>query len=288
MIAILVSFGTVLTIPKSKNTILNFKDLMDDLARDIERYSIYEYVNEVIERTGYHKEVKYLTTGHATEKQQSITDFVESVKKFEGKNPDATLGEFLEEISLIDRQSSINLELNSIFLSPIHETKGLEFPIVFVLGMEEGVFPNDTTSLYYFDLEEERRVLYQAMTRAIERIFLINAKVRRIFGSVFENCPSRFIQEIPEELIINLDSELVKEEQEAEDKTKAEALKLKPQVDEEYGITFSTGDRVKHAMWGIGNVLDSTGSDEDLMVTVDFMNAGVKKLLIKYAPLERI
>jgi DNA helicase-2/ATP-dependent DNA helicase PcrA len=272
---------------KSKNTILNFKDLMGDLARDIERFSISEYIDEVIERTGYHSEIKCVVDP-SREAETPLTTFLRFAREYEKENPKAGLSEFLEEISIIDRQSSIDLEANSVFLLPIHETKGLEFPVIFILGMEEGVFPNDAPSLYYFDLEEERRALYQAMTRAKERIFLINAKVRRIFGSVFENCPSRFIQEIPEELVISLDSELLREKQVEEDLNRAEEMKHSPQVDDEYGITFSPGDRVKHSMWGIGNVVESVGEGDDLMVTVDFMNAGIKKLLIKYAPLERI
>lgn len=267
---------------KSKNTILNFRDLLEDLARDIPRYSVRDFIETVVERSGYFKELKSLDAQGSAEVNRRMHALYEaaSVADAAGKN----LREFLGQVSLVDRQADLDLEKNSVLLSPIHETIGLEHPVVFILGMEEGVFPNDAPSYHFFDVEEERRVLYQAMMRGRERLFLINAQVRRIFGSVFENCPSRFLEEFPEELVIHLDSELVKEHMPENQKPQVN----RPCIDSEYGLTFTEGDRVKHSMWGIGKVIETAGEDEDLMVTVDFMNAGVKKLLIKYAPLERI
>lgn len=272
---------------KSKNTILNFKDLMDDLAEDLPKFGVAEYLREVIDRTGYFEEMKYQSGTPASERSRFVNLFVERAAAYEKARPGATVRDYLEESLLLDRGRPDDAVENSVFLAPIHGTKNFECPVVFILGLEEGVFPIDRPSLDYFDVEEERRLLYQAMTRARERVFLISAKMRRIFGSVFENCPSRFLKEIPEELVIQLDSEIAQQEHLPQNIKPRSALRA-PRADSDYGIVFAPGDRVKHSMWGIGQVVDTAGEGDSLLVTVDFTNAGIKKLLIKYAPLERI
>lgn len=272
---------------KSKNTILNFKDLMDDLSAVLPKFGVAEFIREVIDRTGYFEEMKYANGTPASERSKHVNEFIERAAAFEKARKGATVLDWLEESLLFDRGRPEDDAGNSVFLAPIHGTKNFECPVVFILGLEEGVFPIDRPTLDYFDVEEERRLLYQAMTRARERVFLISAKMRRIFGSVFENCPSRFLKEIPDELLINLDSEIAAQEH-LPMHLKPRVVKRQPQADSEYGIVFTPGDRVKHSMWGIGQVMETAGEGDSLLVTVDFMNAGIKKLLIKYAPLERI
>jgi len=167
-------------------------------------------------------------------------------------------------------------ESGAVTLMTLHNAKGLEFPVIFIAGMEEGVFPHMRSLGDPEQLEEERRLAYVGITRAQEDLFLTYATTRNLFGATNYNSPSRFLGEIPETLV-----------REAEKRTRVperEEAKPRPTLD---GATVKTGDKVRHQHWGVGVVVGITGSGDRAEATVAFDDQGEKRLLLAWAPLER-
>jgi DNA helicase-2/ATP-dependent DNA helicase PcrA len=185
---------------------------------------------------------------------------------------DPTLVAFLERVSLVSDADEIpDHEDGMVSLMTLHTAKGLEFPMVFITGVEEGVFPHQRALADPTQLSEERRLAYVGITRAMSRLHLSRAASRTWWGSTVHNPPSRFLSEIPEDLITW---------QEAA----ADSAPAKPDNETD----FSVGDRVLHAKFGVGTVVEAFGAGPKAQVSVDFGNGSIKKLLVGYAGLEHL
>ena len=248
--------------------ILSFLDLIEELRLQYKGEDLALFVQNVIEKSGYLKALKETRTLQAETRIENLQEFVSVVNEFSQQQPDTGLEEFLERISLITDIDTYNEWEEAVTLMTLHNAKGLEFPVVFITGLEEGIFPHVRSMQNENELEEERRLCYVGITRAKERIYLTSAISRNLWGGRSYYPSSRFLREIPEELIQKTDIE--------------EEIIPEAQVIEKI---FSIGDRVKHKIFGEGKVLSVKESNQ---VVVFFDGLGEKTLLVDYAPMEKI
>lgn len=221
----------------------------------------------VLEETGYERYLLAEKTPEAQARVENIREFLTVTREFD-REEQGGLTEFLAEVALFTDVDRYDPEADAAVLLTLHSAKGLEFPVVFMTGMEEGLFPHARSIGEAAAVEEERRLCYVGITRAKERLFFTRCEVRHMYGGIYANPPSRFLSEIPSELI-------------------APVAPDGEEPDEEGVTELQPGDRVTHRKWGAGTVVNVAGSGEDTRVTVAFPGAGIKTLLLSYAPLER-
>ena len=203
-----------------------------------------------------------------------------------------TLVAYLEEVSLVSDVDERKDREDSVVMMTLHSAKGLEFPVVFLTGMEEGLLPHARSQDSKEELEEERRLCYVGITRAKKRLFITRAYTRRLFGTPQQNFPSRFLKEIPRSCVKNLSSVVFREDslwdglQDKKNRQENREKKERPTVLERQ--EFAPGDRVNHRTFGQGVVLEVTGTGAKSQITVEFQNVGRKNLVQAYAKLERI
>lgn len=193
---------------KAKHALTDFREMIDNLYRMVEYLSVTELTEKMLELTEYRVELQREKTIESTARLENIDEFLSVTMEFEKRNDDKSLVSFLTDLALIADIDSMNDAAedaadanNSVVLMTMHSAKGLEFPVVFIIGMEEGVFPHSRASNDNEELEEERRLAYVGITRAEQELFLTCARMRTLFGRTNMNAPSRFLKEIPEELL---------------------------------------------------------------------------------------
>lgn len=250
---------------RAKKAVLVFVETMEGFRAIIGDASLVNVATRILENTGYFAELESEKSVEAAGRIENLQEFVSVAKEFEEAFPEKGLDDFLEAVSLVTDIDTYKEGEEAVTLMTVHNAKGLEFPVVFVVGMEDGVFPHIRSLGSPEALEEERRLCYVGITRAKERIYLTHAWSRNLYGSTNYNIASRFLREIPEDLI--------KRAEHYEPATRADIP------------TFEVGDEVWHRKWGPGKVVKVNGSQE---VTVIFAAEGEKKLLLDYAPLEKI
>jgi DNA helicase-2/ATP-dependent DNA helicase PcrA len=206
---------------------------------------------------------------------ENIKELISVAKEFEKNSDDSSLSAFLTQVSLVTDLDSLDESQPAVILMTLHSAKGLEFPVVFMAGMEEGIFPHYRSLLEPSELEEERRLCYVGMTRAKKRLYLTSAEERLIFGENWYNGPSRFIAEIP--------ANLVKADMAAKDDDKIDI----GEVPEDFEFNFNVGDTINHPKFGTGEITGISGKGSELMIQVDFISSGEKLLMAKYAPLTK-
>ncbi|HOT78092.1 MAG TPA: 3'-5' exonuclease, partial [Candidatus Wallbacteria bacterium] len=192
---------------KAKNTTLNFVDLINELRADCAKLNVTELTKNVLDKTGYLRELKVINSSQTLDRSKNINELLSVTEAYDQEKSGGGLSGFLERVTLISDLDEIDEKQNSVTLMTFHAAKGLEFPVVFMLGMEEKLFPHEHSSDENYDIAEERRLCYVGMTRARERLYIIHTRQRRIFGSVFTNPVSRFVSEIPDSLVINISCE---------------------------------------------------------------------------------
>ncbi|MGH2590338.1 MAG: 3'-5' exonuclease, partial [Actinomycetota bacterium] len=201
----------------------------------------------------------------------------------EERSPDEGLAGFLEQVALVSEQDEYDEEASAVTLMTLHNAKGLEFPVVFIIGLEDGVFPHYRSMGEPAELEEERRLLYVGVTRARERLYLTNAWSRALFGQTSYNPPSRFLNEIPSELVRAIEDEESVIGGSGSVSPIREAVQGRREP-----VDISAGDTVLHDKWGEGVVMTVSGVGSDAEATVRFEDVGEKRLLVAYAPLKKV
>ncbi|AMA74206.1 DNA helicase PcrA [Aneurinibacillus thermoaerophilus] len=291
------------------DAVTKFSRLIAELESMQEFLSVTELVEEVLKRTEYREELIREGTLEARSRLENIDEFLSVTMEFERTNDDKSLVAFLTDLALvadIDRLDETEEDRgNAVVMMTLHSAKGLEFPIVFLVGMEEGIFPHSRALLEEAEMEEERRLAYVGITRAEEELFLTRALMRTLYGQTKMNAPSRFIEEIPEHL---LQMEGMVQERIASRYGRTDHRSAQPQrhgvvpmrVQSQNGtvqaersvnvtLDWKAGDKVQHSKWGIGTVVSTKGSGQDLELTIAFPNPiGLKKLLAKFAPIEKV
>ena len=295
------------SIGRSLNKIEGFVTFIQSLKSKAQAYSVTEILEEVIDLTGYVDELKAEDTEESRARIENIDELIsktvsyEEAMKAEGR--EATLSGFLEEIALIADIDTVDSDQDYVLLMTLHSAKGLEFPYVYLAGMEDGMFPS---SMCIFsddptDMEEERRLCYVGITRAMKELTLTSARQRLVRGETQYNKVSRFVREIPRELV-----ELgttIQEHKPSMQETPApknsymqmrQTFRAKPFEAQNFKVTkaasldYGVGDTVRHIKFGVGIVRDIVEGGRDYEVTVDFDKVGVKKMFAGFAKLKKI
>lgn len=313
-----------------------FAELISGLSQMADYLGLSELVTEMLEKTGYRISMMEEKTLEARSRLENIDEFLSVTQEFEKNNEDKTLVAFLTDLALVADIDSMNEENsdNAVMMMTMHSAKGLEFPVVFIAGMEEGVFPHSRSFFEETEMEEERRLAYVGITRAEEELYLTGARMRTLYGKTNMNPPSRFLAEIPEELLEMADgmdhggdsagyqyrsgfsgagqmganrwnrgastfsgaasasagggSSVSRRPYAADASASASASAPfaptpRPVAD------WKAGDKANHGKWGIGTVVSLRGEGDGLELDIAFPQPiGVKKLLAKFAPIEKV
>lgn len=281
----------------AKNKLKDFVSMLGTFMAMKELLGVRELIESVIKTTGYVKQLELEDTIEARGRIENIEEFLSVAIDYEDHTEESNLEDFLANILLVSDIDSEELD-ETITLMTLHSAKGLEFPIVFMTGMEEGLFPSSRSMLDEEQLEEERRLCYVGITRAEEELFMSYASTRMLYGKTNYNAPSRFLRELPESLLesCNKDKPQIKDlttKKRNIEKSKYftgytfENTNTKPTISEKKkGI--DSGSKVKHKVFGIGTVVQTKGKGDSLEATIAFENEGIKKVMIAYAPIEII
>ena len=295
------------SIGRSLSKIDGFVTFIQSLKSKAESYTVRELLEEVIELTGYVAELQAEDTDESKARIENIDELISKTESYqeamEEQGQTATLSGFLEEIALIADIDSVDPDQDYVLLMTLHSAKGLEFPRVFLVGMEDGMFPSYMSIISddRSDLEEERRLCYVGITRAMEDLTLTSARQRMLRGEVQYNKVSRFVREIPRELV-DLGQEAQEKKKKIEEMIQADrnlakmkmAFETKTFKPREFKVTkaaaldYEVGDTVRHIKFGVGIVKDIVDGGRDYEVTVDFDKVGIKKMFAGFAKLKKI
>ena len=255
---------------------LDFKNLIRELQNDALNMSLTELVDDVLDKSGMKHELEVEKTLDSELRLENLMEFKSITASFEARTGSVNLGDFLDEISLVADISEHEENDDVITLMTLHSAKGLEFPIVFITGMEEGIFPHSNAFMEGEEgIEEERRLCYVGFTRAREKLYLTNAKKRMLYGKTTQNPPSRFISEV-EEGLLEVSNMSIKEEK---------VFNKSEVYSEGVDVDFNKGDVVLHTMYGKGVIVDM----DDRFLSVAFArNFGVKKIAKNFKGIKRM
>ncbi|TDA67489.1 MAG: DNA helicase PcrA [Clostridia bacterium] len=256
-------------VPGGAKAVAIFAQLMDSLRARVDKLSVTALVQEVLDQSGYLNWLKEEKTEEARSRVENLQEFLSVTRAWDaGTGGQGSLEDFLAQVSLTTEIDNYRGG-EAVTLMTLHTAKGLEFPVVFLTGMEEGVFPHARSLEDMAELEEERRLCYVGMTRARERLYLTRAASRTLYGRAQTNPPSRFLNEIPEVLLERVGADFFRG---------GAAL----------AGAYAPGDRVEHARWGEGVVVGVDGSGPEAVVVVEFPQYGMKQLLLSMAPLRKV
>lgn len=243
--------------------------------------SVTELVEDVLEKSGYRDMLRAEKTLEAQSRLENIDEFLSVTKHFENVNEDKSLIAFLTDLALVADIDQLNAPEDkgseAVVLMTLHSAKGLEFPVVFLIGMEEGIFPHNRSLDNEEEMEEERRLAYVGITRAEEELFMTSAQMRTLFGRTMINPLSRFVMEIPDELVEQVHKKAWT--------PKAATARTVTATAKDWKV----GDKVEHKKWGIGTIVSVRGEGNDLELDVAFQSpTGIKRLLAQFAPITKV
>lgn len=301
--------------PKAKHALTAFAEFIMEMSNLSMQISVHELIEKVMEKSGYVAELEKENKIENQTRLENMQEFLSVAKNFEATSEEPTLENFLSTVSLVSDIDNADIEGDSVTLMTMHSAKGLEFPIVFLSGMEEGLFPHARTLMNEAEIEEERRTCYVGITRAERKLYITNAQRRMIFGRGVSYEPSRFISEIP---IQYLEEKEAKRTMSFSDGFKGHygsykstnsnystggifgktaplsindrAKAVKPAgnaVRPDLSVKWKVGDKAKHAKWGIGTIVSVKGSGEEVELKIAFPGEGIKALMQKYAPITK-
>ncbi len=280
----------------AKDKILGFKRIMDEI-RDLSNvYSLTDTIKAVMQISGYDDLIREGKIENAGSRKENLEELINAASDFERSSEDASIEAFLENAALVAGVDSYDEDNKKVLLMTLHNAKGLEFKIVFMPGMEEGLFPMGSIDKEE-ELEEERRLCYVGITRAREKLYVCSAKMRRVYGETKVRKNSRFLEEIPIRLIENGDL-IYKKEKSVEssvlpgisyDPYKNTATRVvKAKKPKSNGTVLSAGDKISHAQWGNGTVVGVSGDGDDAVITAAFPGLGIKKFMAGVASFKKI
>lgn len=282
---------------RARTSLENFAAMIFDLLNDIEGKDVLSLIETVIKQTGYgdmlDKEAEHDPQGES--RKENVGEFLSVAKDYMDSNPDGNLQDFLENVALVSDVDDFESSDSKVTLMTLHAAKGLEFPVVFLTGLDEGLFPHSRTLLDPAQVEEERRLAYVGITRAERQLYVTNAITRTMYGRISAYMPSRFLAEIPPQLMedYHRKSAMPQSRTTAVPGKQRISILTKPvasSLPKKHAVTdtFAKGDKVRHKIWGIGTVLDVIGEGTNMQMKIQFPTKGVRQVVVKYAPLEKI
>lgn len=283
--------------PRTATKLADFRQMMMDLRQMADYLSISELVEEVLKKTGYEEMLKIEKTLEAESRLENLQEFLSVAQNFEKESDEQTLVAFLTDLTLVSDLDSLDEvdESHQVTLMTLHSAKGLEFPVVFLIGMEEGLFPHSRALNDEEEMEEERRLAYVGITRAEKRLYLTRAQSRMLYGRFQNNPESRFLHELPETLLERSGKArkpMPWNPVESPGKLPVNGFssKPKPKLAQSSGaetVGWNVGDKANHKKWGQGTVVQTRGEGDQLEVDIAFPEVGIKRLLAKFAPIEK-
>ena len=294
---------------RAASSLTTFRDLIvtcSDMAR---RDSVADTIGKILDRSGYRQDLREERSEEAEARAENLAELVSAAREYEGRDPEPSLGGFVDRLSLLsDVDEEQGTREARIWMMTLHSAKGLEFPMVILAGLEERLFPHSRSADDEEELEEERRLCYVGMTRARQRLVLTGAARRRVFGEYQSSEPSRFIDEVPAELVDRLVPSFSSSSSYQSPFTSSYDYKPNPysrggkpgggrtredaptysdeDEDQSTGMTLRPGMRVRHQQFGVGNVISVEPLDGDAKLVVRFSGVGVKTLRAKFARLQ--
>ena len=269
-------------VPKKTKELERFAELIENLRERRDDLSISDLLVAVMEESGYVRELKNEDTADSRTRLENLQELVGVAREYEANEGEPSLSNFLANIALITDLDALEPDASYVTLMTLHGAKGLEFPNVFLTGLEEGVFPHSRALVDMTELEEERRLAYVGVTRAMDRLYLSYAERRTLFGNTFAHPKSRFLEEMPE---VELLGGIVLPRPAG---GRWREVSIHESAGAGMGMNLKKGDRVRHPKWGEGTIGDVVGAGGDGLVTIDFPNVGQKMVMLKYAPLEKV
>lgn len=281
---------------RAKAALEDFSVTIFELLNHVDEWNVQQIMEEVIKQTGYgtmlDADAAHDTQGES--RKENVGQFLTAAKEYVDDNPDGTLQDFLENVALVSDVDEFESSESKVTLMTLHAAKGLEFPVVFLVGLDEGLFPHSRTLMDSSQIEEERRLAYVGITRAEQQLYVTNASTRTMYGRISAYMPSRFLAEIPENLLEEYHRKAAMPQQSTTtvpskqrmsilSKPVASSLPKKHAVD----TTFAKGDKVRHKIWGIGTVLEVIGEGQNMQMKIQFPTKGIRQVVVKYAPLEK-
>ena len=276
---------------KTKEKLEEFGILIFTLVAEMEDKTVLDILEAILDRTGYLAQLEESTDPQDQARAENIGELLSVAKDFQDTNPTGTVEDFLEQVALVNDVDSFEQEESKVTLMTLHAAKGLEFPIVFLGGLEEGLFPHSRTLMNPEEIEEERRLAYVGITRAEKELYISNATTRTVFGRTSSYLPSRFIDEIPEELVDGL-----RAKRKVPDDIKRHVPQhmsvtsrpvTKPIVRNEVIADWKVGDTAIHSKWGNGKVINVAGEGAGMKLTIEFPTQGVRVVMAKFAPVKK-
>ncbi|WP_240376093.1 DNA helicase PcrA [Bacillus piscicola] len=289
--------------PRPTKKLQEFAEQLGQWIQMQEYLSVSELVEELLEKTGYRQALKEDKSLESQSRLENIEEFLSVTNDFEKKNEDKSLIAFLTDLALVaDINDTEDEEEGAVWMMTLHSAKGLEFPIVFLIGMEEGIFPHSRTLFEVEEMEEERRLAYVGITRAEKELHVTHSQMRQLYGRTQVNPVSRFIEELPQELLDGKEEQ----EQPAWMKTSTETKMTSPferkrraatapSTGRKISVTtggsnfdWAVGDKAEHKKWGVGTVVSMKGEGEEIELDIAFPTEGIKRLYAKFAPITKV
>lgn len=268
-----------------------------ELMGEAEEVPVKQLIEDVMQRTGYLEELQLSKNVQDQSRVDNLMELLSVAEDFAKGGEENTLENFLANVALVSDIDDAELGEDAVTLMTLHSAKGLEFPVVFLAGMEEGIFPHARTLMDEEEIEEERRLCYVGITRAEKYLFMSNARMRTIYGHTVSYPPSRFLQEVPRGLLHIYKRPVVqrqapREERRSDNRSTVNWF-LQPKSsfipqENSSGSSFTAGDKVSHSKWGTGTVVSVKNTDDGQEVKVAFSGAGIRSLLTKYAVLKKL
>ncbi|MGM9891217.1 DNA helicase PcrA [Limosilactobacillus sp.] len=301
---------------RTRTKLADFGQLIKDLDQQVDFLSITDLTDQILERTGYNKMLQKENSLESQARQENLDEFKSVTQEYDQQHKDddvdnrQKLVNFLADLALVSDQDDVDEQAPAVTLMTLHAAKGLEFPVVFLVGMEEGIFPLSRALMEDDELEEERRLAYVGITRAKKKLYLTNAVSRLLYGRIQRNRPSRFIDEIDPNLLQeeggamptsglggNLpfnkrtDTPTWAERKRKQHTYRDAGKRVAPVTNTGTGadkVSWKVGDKVTHKKWGQGTVVKVNGSGNDMELDIAFPNQGVKRLLASFAPIQKV
>lgn len=293
------------SLSRAASKLLQFSAMIKELIEAAQELKPHELLEKTLSMTGYYQFLD-LDKDTAQDRKENLNELKANLMRYEEESDEPTLNGFLEEIALMTDIDNYNADSDTVVMMTLHSAKGLEFPVVFIIGMEDGVFPGNQSIYNPDDMEEERRLAYVGITRAKQELYLTNTRTRLMFGSTTHNAPSRFLGEIPDDLtektgVTSYSSYRRSAEDEpyrdfGEDFTSGRPIKRgftaqttarKPQPAAASMETYKIGDTVTHKVFGQGVILSAKSMGNDTLLEIAFEKSGTKKLMANFAKLTK-
>jgi DNA helicase II / ATP-dependent DNA helicase PcrA len=271
-------------VPKKLKELERFAELIRSFRMRAEDMGVADLLVSVMEDSGYVRELQAEETHDARARIENLQELIGVAREYEGGDPEASLSGFLTNVALISDLDALDPDSSYVTLMTLHGAKGLEFTHVFLSGLEEGVFPHSRALTDMTELEEERRLAYVGVTRAMDRLFLSYAQRRALFGNTYAYPKSRFIEEMPGLDVLESDSVVLPRPSGG----RWREVAIHETAGAGMSMNLRDGDKVRHPKWGEGTIRGLVGAGGDGLVTIDFPNVGQKMLMLKYAPLEKV